>query len=78
MKAAGCGPVYELWRQAGGHQLLLRPKTAPELALDASLAKDFALTRLSHYVRVDEVTLRMASMSSIAGAMSTRPTTGYG
>jgi hypothetical protein len=45
---------HEFFLVGAGYQLLLRPKTAPELALDASLAKDFALTRLSHYVCVDE------------------------
>jgi hypothetical protein len=45
---------HEFYLVGAGYQLLLRPKTAPEWALDASLAKDFALTRLAHYVCVDE------------------------
>lgn len=45
---------HEFYLVGAAYQLMLRPKVAPELALDTSLTKEFALTRLAHYVRVDE------------------------
>jgi hypothetical protein len=45
---------HEFYLVGGGYRLLLRPKTAPEKALDASLAKDSLLACLANYVCVDE------------------------
>jgi len=45
---------HEFYLVGGNFRLFLRPKVAPERALDASLARDHLLTRLAHYVRVDE------------------------
>ena len=45
---------HEFYLVGAGFQLLLRPRIAPEQALDMSLASEFALTRLANYVLVDE------------------------
>ena len=45
---------HEFYLIGGGYRLVLRPKTSPERALDASLARDHLRTRLANYVLVDE------------------------
>jgi len=45
---------HEFYLVGAGFQLLLRPRTAPEQALDMSLVSEFGLTRLANYVLVDE------------------------
>ncbi|HUT18970.1 MAG TPA: DUF5597 domain-containing protein [Anaerolineae bacterium] len=45
---------HEFYLIGGGYRLFLRPKTSPERALDASLARDHLLARLANYVLVDE------------------------
>jgi hypothetical protein len=44
----------EFYVVGASYRLILRPKTSPEIARDATLAKDFLLTRLANHVRVEE------------------------
>ena len=44
----------EFYMVGANYSLVLRPSAPPASALDASLSKDFLLTRLANYVRVDE------------------------
>jgi len=46
--------INEFYVVGAGYRLLLRPKLPPERMLDASLAREHLLSRLSHYVSVDE------------------------
>jgi hypothetical protein len=46
--------AHEFYAVGAHFRLYLRPKVAPEVALDASWARNHLLTRLAHYVRVDE------------------------
>jgi hypothetical protein len=45
---------HEFYVVGANIRLYLRPKVPPESALDASWARNHLLTRLAHYVRVDE------------------------
>ena len=45
---------HEFYLFGGGYRLFPCPKTSPERALDASLARDHLRTRLANYVLVDE------------------------
>jgi len=45
---------HEFYLVGANYRLILRPKMAPELAFDSSVSREYALTRLAHYLRVDE------------------------
>ncbi|MBN1402364.1 MAG: DUF5597 domain-containing protein [Anaerolineae bacterium] len=45
---------HEFFLVGAGYRLLFRRQIEPERALDASMARDQFLTKLAHYVRVDE------------------------
>ncbi len=47
------GP-HEFYLVGAGYRLILRPKLPPAQALDASVSREHLLTRLAHYVQVDE------------------------